>query len=54
VAFYVVAGSSEISNSLKRDLLDIGELYDLIKSKEEVIMIVLCMRILLYKEDDYN
>ena len=29
--FYFVAGSSEISNSLKRDLLEIGALYDYIE-----------------------
>ena len=28
---YLVAGSSEISNSLKRDLLEIGALYDYIE-----------------------
>ena len=29
--FYFVAGSIEISNSLKRDLLEIGALYDYIE-----------------------
>ena len=29
--FTVVAGSTEISNSLKRDLLEIGSLYDYIE-----------------------
>ena len=29
--FYFVAGSTEISNSLKRDLLEIGALYDYIE-----------------------
>jgi len=28
---YLVAGSSEISNSLKKDLLEIGALYDYIE-----------------------
>jgi hypothetical protein len=30
-SFYLVAGSTEISNSLKRDLLEIGALYDYIE-----------------------
>ena len=29
--FYLVAGSTETSNSLKRDLLEIGVLYDYIE-----------------------
>ena len=29
--FFFVAGSTEISNSLKRDLLEIGTLYDYIE-----------------------
>jgi hypothetical protein len=31
VAFYVVADSPRLSNSLKRDLLEIGALYDYIE-----------------------
>ena len=31
LSFYLVAGSIEISNSLKRDLLEIGALYDSIE-----------------------
>jgi hypothetical protein len=31
LGFFCVAGSTEISNSLKRDLLEIGALYDYIE-----------------------
>lgn len=31
LGFFFVAGSTEISNSLKRDLLEIGALYDYIE-----------------------
>ena len=31
LSFYLVAGSTEISNSLKRDLLEIDALYDYIE-----------------------
>ena len=39
LGFFFVAGSSEISNSLKRDLLEIGALYDCIEDYKKYTVI---------------
>jgi len=39
LGFFCVADNPRLSNSLIQDLLDIGELYDHIKSKEKVLEI---------------